>query len=135
MKAESHYYEPLKALELAMKEWMGEFKRTQAQPDHYVPVKNASSIAKANEFEELGPMDQDTIGNRDDPILKKVDLEMDPKLSESSAAMLVSNDPFCFDDLKLLVDFFYLPHQHGDTALRVLEEFCWLKENSPGECV
>ena len=129
---EAHLYEPVKALELAMKEWLGEFVKTVAQPDHYLPVKNASSIAKANEFEELGPIDQDDIGQRDTPNSKRVDPEIDPKLSESGSAMLVSEDPFCYEDLRLLVDFFYLPHQHGEMAMRVLEEFCWLKENTPG---
>ena len=34
------------------------------------------------------------------------------------------------DDLLLLVDFFYLPHQHGKRALQILNEFRWLKANS-----
>lgn len=34
------------------------------------------------------------------------------------------------DDLLLLVDFFYLPHQHGKKALQILNEFRWLKANS-----
>ncbi len=44
----------------------------------------------------------------------------------------VSSKPFTLDDLRLLVDFFYLPHQHGERSLHILEEFCWLKENAPG---
>lgn len=34
------------------------------------------------------------------------------------------------DDLLLLADFFYLPHQHGKRALQILNEFRWLKANS-----
>ena len=34
------------------------------------------------------------------------------------------------DDLLLLVDFFYLPHQHGKQALQILNDFRWLKANS-----
>ena len=34
------------------------------------------------------------------------------------------------DDLLLLVDFFYLPHQHGKRAVQILKEFKWLKANS-----
>ena len=134
---EVHLYEPVKALEVAMKEWLQEFRKAVAHNDHYLPVKNAFSIAKANEFEELGggTMDQDDIGQQDDddPISKRVDPAMDPKLSEVGPAVLVADDPFGYEDLRLLVDFFYLPHQHGERAMRVLEEFCWLKENSPGE--
>lgn len=125
-------YEPTKALEVAMKEWIHEFRRSISQPDHYVPVKNASSIAKANEFEELSPMDQEGVVNRDAPDSKQVDPGIDPKLCESGGAVLVTSDPFSYEDLKLLVDFFYLPHLHGETAMKILEEFCWLKENAPG---
>ena len=129
---EVHLYEPAKALEVAMREWMREIERPSSQPDNYVPVKNASSIAKANEYEELGPMDQEAIANPDDPNSKQVDPEIDPKLSESGGAMLVAADPFSQEDLKLMVDFFFLPHQHGETAMKILEEFCWLKGNTPG---
>ena len=125
-------YEPTKALEVAMKEWIHEFRRSLSQPDHYLPVKNASSIAKANEFEELSPMDQEGVVNPDAPDSKQVDPEIDPKLCESGGAMLVASDTFSYEDLKLLVDFFYLPHLHGETAMKILEEFCWLKENAPG---
>ena len=34
------------------------------------------------------------------------------------------------EDLLLLVDFFYLPHQHGKKAVQILKEFSWLKANS-----
>ncbi len=34
------------------------------------------------------------------------------------------------EDLLLLVDFFYLPHQHGKRAIQFLKEFRWLKANS-----
>ena len=34
------------------------------------------------------------------------------------------------DDLLLLVDFFYLPHQHGKRALQILTDFKWLKANA-----
>ena len=133
---EAHLYEPMKALEVAMREWLEEFRKSVAQPDPYLPVKNAFSIAKANEFEELGPMEQEEgIGQPDDPGSKRVDPVMDPKLAECGSEMLVSDDPFGYEDLRLLVDFFFLPHQHGETAMRVLEEFCWLKTNSPGVCV
>ena len=125
-----HLYEPGKALEIATKEWMSEFQKSLTQPDHYVPVKNPLSIAKANEYEELGPIGQEDIANLDVPDSKQVDAEIDPKLSELSGAML--SDPFGYEDLKLLIDFFYLPHQHGESALKILEEFCWIKENAPG---
>ena len=132
---ELHLYEPIKALEVALKEWISEFTTSLRQPDQYLPVKNASSIAKANEFEELSQIDQVGIVDPDALHSKPVDPEVDPKLSESGGAMLVVSDPFSYDDLKVLVDFFYLPHQHGERAMKVLEEFCWLKESAPGMCI
>ena len=130
---EVHLYEPGKALEMALKEWIHEFSVAVQQPDCYQPVKNASSIAKANEFEELGGMDQEDVCSSEDSASKPVVPECDPKLAElDDQAALVSSEPFTGEDLKILVDFFYLPHQHGDRALKILEEFQWLKENAPG---
>ncbi len=34
------------------------------------------------------------------------------------------------EDLHLLVDFFFLPYEHGERGKALLEEFKWLKENS-----
>ena len=104
-----------------MKEWLSEFKREEAQKESYVPVKNALSIAMANEFEELGPMDQDDMETQDGPVSKLDIPEMDPKLAEPGAASLVADALFCYEHLRLLVDFFYLPHQRGETAMGVLE--------------
>ena len=59
----------------------------------------------------------------------EAELQVDP----DECAALVANDPFTMEDLRLLVDFFYLPHQHGERALHILKEFCWLKENAPGQ--
>ena len=42
------------------------------------------------------------------------------------------NKPFTLNDLQVLVDYFYLPHIHGEKGQFILEEFCWLKHNAPG---
>lgn len=41
-------------------------------------------------------------------------------------------ESFTYEDLQLLVDLFHLPHQHGDQARRLLEDFDWLKHHAPG---
>ena len=51
---------------------------------------------------------------------------------EGEEAARVCDDPFGLEDLHLLVDFFFLPHQHGERALHILKEFIWLKGNAPG---
>ena len=115
---ELHLYEPKQALEAALKEWIHEFQTSLRQPDHYQPVKSASSIAKANEFDGLGRMDGEGICDPDSNVNKQVNPESDPKLESQGRAVLVSSDPFSYEDLKLLVDYFYLPHQHGERAMR-----------------
>lgn len=55
---------------------------------------------------------------------------------ESSDVSIVSSDHLKFDkeitvdDLLLLCDLFYLPFEHGSKALRLLNEFHWLKSNA-----
>lgn len=51
----------------------------------------------------------------------------DSEMEEEAVA-----EAYSLEDLHLLVDYFYLPHQHGERALHILKEFCWLKENAPG---
>ena len=132
---ELHLYEPQQALEAALKEWIHEFWVSIRQTENYCPVKNATSIAKASEFDGLGKIDTENTCETDRDVNKRVDQEVDPKLESSGRAELVSAHPFSYEDLKVFVDFFYLPHQHGERSMRVLEEFCWIKENAPGMCV
>lgn len=42
-----------------------------------------------------------------------------------------SEDNLTVDDLMLLCDLFYLPFEHGSQALKLLQEFNWLKCNAP----
>ena len=51
---------------------------------------------------------------------------------EQDVSLPIHELPFrlTFEDLLLLVDFFYLPHQHGKQALEILNDFRWLKANS-----
>lgn len=123
-------YEPLKALEMSLKEWFAEFQLPRKKPEHYKPVKNAESISKANDFEPLcaGPSKMDTslppVANES----MHVSSSLPSPLVEASSNL----DPFTLEDVKLLVDYFHLPHKHGSRAVKILEEFCWLKENAPG---
>lgn len=123
-------YEPQKALEMSLKEWFAEFQLPRKKPEHYKPVKSAESVSKANDFESLGV------------VTSKMDTSLPPVVNESmhvsdslpspSIEASSNSDPFTLEDVKLLVDYFYLPHKHGSRAVQILEEFCWLKENAPG---
>ena len=119
-------YDPKVALEISIRQWCHEFNTPRRKPEHYKPVKDASSVAMAFDAgdhvvsEEAG---EDALLS---PKIKVVDI-----LKEQTSPR-VTSDPFTLEDLRYLVDYFYLPHLHGERALNLLEEFCWLKENAPG---
>lgn len=121
-------YEPQKALEVSLNEWFAEFQLPRKQPQHYKPVKNVESASKANDYEELG---SSKMGTSLPPVVDEV-MHVSSSLPSSMEAENPTSDPFSMDDMKLMVDYFYLPHKHGSRALRILEEFCWLKEKAPG---
>lgn len=117
-------YEPQKALELSLREWFSEFKVPRKNPEHYRTEKNTAAAARANDYEDTGSS-MDT----SHPMLVS---DVPSALSRSENRTHSSSEPFSLDDVELLIDYFYLPHKHGSRAIRILEEFCWLKENAPG---
>ena len=140
-------YNPAHALESALKDWIQRFSVFKRQPDNYKPAKDPSSLAKALEADQLDSGDS-AEGDR----FIKPELVLPPCESDSScpgaismgeeATMMQMDTPppemdkhqtvaFSLEDLHLLVDYFFLPHQHGKKALHILQEFCWLKENTP----
>lgn len=118
-------YDPKAAMEVSVRQWCREFSVPIRKPEHYKPVKNASSVAMAFDAGDHIASEQEGEGALLSPKIKDVDA-----LQEE--AEHVTSDPFTLDDLRYLVDYFYLPHLHGDRAVKILEDFCWLKENAPG---
>ena len=53
-------------------------------------------------------------------------------VSKDNEISLKLAENFTYEDLQLLVDLFHLPHQHGEQARRLLEDFDWLKHHAPG---
>ena len=121
-------YEPQQALEVSLKEWFMEFQTPRKKPEHYKPVKSAESIAKANDFEELGASKMDT----SQPPVASDSMHVSDSLPSPTDPSPLTSEPFSIEDVRLLIDYFYLPHKHGFRAVQILEEFCWLKENAPG---
>lgn len=124
-KSDVTLYDPKVALEISIRQWCHEFSIPRRKPEHYKPVKNASSVAMA-----FDAGDHDVISEQASegaPLLS-------PKIKDIDALKDTppSTDPFSLEDLRYLVDYFYLPHLHGERAISLLEEFCWLKENAPG---
>ena len=126
-ESEFHLYEPKLALDVTLKEWILEFKLARRKPEHYNPVKDETSVAKAKDLDQLSLSSDDCVDVRKCPsqVAECLDLDLDEGVTP------ISTEPFTLDDLRLMVDFFYLPHQHGERSLSLLEEFCWLKENAP----
>ncbi len=48
-----HLYEPKRALEMALKEWIAEFSIARKSTEHYVPAKDAASVAKAIDTDQM----------------------------------------------------------------------------------
>lgn len=99
-------FDPLEALQKALKEWLVEF---------HVPTRESLYQQQPTKTDNVVSVDQKT-----DNALKNESIHTDK-----------STFPFSLEDLNLLVDFFYLPFQHGHRAHSILEDFAWLKDNAP----
>jgi len=82
----------------------------------------------------------DSINSRNDNDASNDEDDKDSTMQQSPAVDILddvkatskSSEVFSFDDLKLLVDLFHLPHKHGKQARRLLMDFDWLKHHAPG---
>ncbi|KAM9362483.1 protein O-GlcNAcase [Symphorus nematophorus] len=99
-------YNPQKALNLALTDWLQEFLSTD-QP--------GGRLKKESSDEE--PM--------------QTDLGENSYVPGPDENPLYTAEPLTLDDLKLLSDLFYLPYEHGPTARTMLQELDWLKNHSP----
>ncbi|XP_066504030.1 protein O-GlcNAcase [Hoplias malabaricus] len=100
-------YNPQEALRLALTDWLIEFGMAD-QPD----VSRAGSGCPKREPSEEEPMQTD---------------EYVPGPGENP---LYTAEPLTLEDLTLLSELFYLPYEHGPTALSMLRELQWLRGNS-----
>ncbi|KAK7118960.1 hypothetical protein R3I94_020967 [Phoxinus phoxinus] len=99
-------YNPHDALQLALTDWLVEFSRAN-QPD--------GSGARGSKRDEEEPMQTDGYepGPKDNP--------------------LYTAEPLTLADLTLLAELFYLPYEHGPTALVMLQELHWLRSDRESE--
>ncbi|XP_043107784.1 protein O-GlcNAcase [Puntigrus tetrazona] len=100
-------YNPHEALRLALTDWLVEFGRAD-QPDG---ARGGPSKPQVCDEE---PMQTDGYvpGPKDNP--------------------LYTAEPLTLDDLTLLSELFYLPYEHGATAVLMLQELHWLRRHGPG---
>uniref|UniRef100_A0A8C2JDQ4 O-GlcNAcase like n=1 Tax=Cyprinus carpio TaxID=7962 RepID=A0A8C2JDQ4_CYPCA len=95
-------YNPHEALRLALSDWLVEFGRAD-QPDGAAGgrSKRQASDEEPMQTEGYAP------GPKDNP--------------------LYTAEPLTLDDLTLLSELFYLPYEHGATAVLMLQELQWLR--------
>ena len=146
-------YNDKEALEISLKEWILEFSVDRRKFEDYIPPKTSKSVAVAVEAEagitgmDGAQMEEDEneTGKMRSGSGSSAASEMDTTpscldeteplsldLTAHSKSTHSSQEPFMLEDLRILVDFFYLPHQHGERAQKLLQDFCWLKKNAPG---
>ena len=146
-------YNEKEALEIALKEWILEFSADRRKVEDYLPSKTSKSVAVAAEaeagltgmdgtqMEEDGSDTGKTRSGSGSSAASEMDTtpvcleEAEPlslELTSPSKSAHSSQEPFMLEDLRIMVDLFYLPHQHGERAQKLLQDFCWLKKNAPG---
>ncbi|XP_077283944.1 O-GlcNAcase isoform X2 [Arctopsyche grandis] len=85
---------------------------------------------------DLGSPNQDIDVVMTDESSENGAMQVESIINHSKNEMVVelhtnSDDNLTVDDLMLLCDLFYLPFEHGSQALKLLQEFNWLKCNAP----
>lgn len=131
---ELSFYNPVEALNLALLEWLDEFHTTKRKPEDYLPPKDMKSVARATEMEHSDSdktMLEDDVGKDRSSSAGSSDMDTTTSGVEITANVGFKADRFALQDLRVLVDLFYLPHAHGDRGQLLLEEFSWLKQNAP----
>ena len=146
-------------LESTLKEWLKDFNQSVQRIDSRgcnimktTPVVDGSDRltddldSACDGHSETEPMDKghvspdsdsgDSINSREtDDDKDKQDMYMEQSPLDASAKNEIAlklAENFTYEDLLLLVDLFHLPHQHGEQARRLLEDFDWLKHHAPG---
>lgn len=137
-----NFYNPKEALNKALIEWMGHFHDKKRKTEDYLPIKTIRTASKASEMEQSDYKsdqmldEEEESKERTSSSASSSDMDTTPSHENSINHLQHLDDPknksFCLNDLQVLVDYFYLPHIHGDKGQFILEEFCWLKHNAPG---
>ena len=147
-------------LESTLKEWLKDFsqsvQRINSNSSSGVVKNTKSSVSNSDQLlnnaydghGETELMDKghvspdsdsvDSINSRDnddddkdkqETCMEQLPLDSGAKNSDVTLKLAES---FTYEDLQLLVDLFHLPHEHGEQARRLLEDFDWLKHHAPG---
>ena len=149
--SEVSLYNPVDALEAALHDWISEFLTSKRKPENYQrPSKDVKSISRVNQEMELYDENK-APNNNNNGLMCEDDVCKDRSSSEGSSDMDTTPEViippeqiaptyseslnskisrFSLQDLRVIVDFFYLPHAHGEKGCFLLDEFTWLKQHA-----
>jgi protein O-GlcNAcase/histone acetyltransferase len=117
-------YDLQESLKKAVKAWLIEF----ARPVSATGVK-PKVVIPATELDKEVRGTVPVVGG--DFVQSRVSDETSPKRHRQQDSMKErSRSEMTEDDVSLLVDLFYLPHQHGPRAVEIMREFHWLKKHA-----
>lgn len=139
-------YDSKEALNKALLEWIPIFHSKKRKTEDYNPAKcSYFTNGKPVEMEQQVDSQNGTDMLIEDDGMVKVrtsssasssDMDTTPSHENSQEHFdLIESQKtklFSLNDLHLIVDYFYLPHSHGNKGKLILEEFNWLKCNAPG---
>ena len=153
-----HVYNPRRALDRALTEWLKEFGKLQKREK---ALRSELGSKFSNDtLSEPPPLMGPPIGVGDSAAERSSVVSTVTDEDESDSPMELACDgqgenpgqdephpcgehmekpdksrigPFTHEDLYVLVDFFYLPHKYGPLGVKVLQSFNWVKGNAPSQ--
>lgn len=142
-------YDSKEALSKALNEWINIFHSKKRKTEDYNPAVKSSYFTN-NKPVDMDQQQPDCVNNGGDMMIELEDGGIvKARTSSSASSSDMDTTPshensrdyfnesqktklFSLSDLHLIVDYFYLPHSHGDKGQLILNEFNWLKCNAPG---
>ncbi|PAA63890.1 hypothetical protein BOX15_Mlig006327g1 [Macrostomum lignano] len=125
-------FSPEAALEQAVLDWLPSFAvgggGSHGTEDGCDSAKqNASCLSEKPAAAEATEQQAEVSSDSD---ADSADLYSDSRSSDSSSDEAVCRSPLTADELLRVCHLFYLPYRHGDWAVRLLDEFHWLRVGS-----
>ncbi|XP_062505490.1 protein O-GlcNAcase-like isoform X2 [Corticium candelabrum] len=118
-------YDLQMSLKKAVRAWLTEFAKPISAAGIQPKVVSAAAVAEVQKEikgGEIGEKNEDSIEPRDKD-------ESSPKRHRQQDVRKMKTQ-MTEEDVALLVDLFYLPHQHGPRAVELMKEFHWLKKHA-----
>ncbi|UJR24030.1 hypothetical protein I4U23_026995 [Adineta vaga] len=121
-------YQTNKALDQALIDWLPEFNKIKSANDSHQNIKYDHSP------QEMSPKPAVSILNLDDDSQDSIS---ESQISTTSSTKIHimdcdgigNSNELTVDDIRLLVELFYLPYEHGPSTQQMFVDFYWLRYN------